>query len=339
MNSKIRRNFPYLTQGTPSTPNVPGSVALPLVVLVPVLATLLVSPLASGPAWGADPVPVPNLGANLAADPAAVETDFRATLDGPSRYQLSRWLGADGEPLPFDTDAELLDFLETAPVVKKKVLSSGSTQPWKLTLERDGIRANAIFRHVDINENERSIRQFRDWYGFEVAAYEVDRLLGLGHVPPATLRQLEGVEGSIQLWVENARSETDRMDSGDEIEDMGRFRFQKYRMEVFDILISNFDRNTGNQLIDGDGKLWFIDHTRSFRRLPTLDSREVKVCERPLWERLQALDPAEVKKRLSPYLDSTQLKAFEKRWTKLVERLRARIDEKGEAAVIIEVAG
>lgn len=284
------------------------------------VACLLLSMLLALPSW---------------AEPVDITSDSQSR----TRHQPSRWLGADGEPLPFESHAEVLDFLKNAPVVKKKVLSSGSTEPWKVTLERGGIRANAIFRHVDINRDERSIRQFRDWYGFEVAAYEVDQLLNLGHVPPAAIRELEGQPGSIQLWVENANSETDRMESGGEIADMGKHRFQKFRMHIFDVLISNFDRNTGNQLIDGQGKLWFIDHTRSFRRLPTLDREVVKVCERPLWERLQAIGPEQFEDRLSPYLDVTQLNAFEKRRIKLIERLQQRIDDLGEAAVIIEVAG
>jgi hypothetical protein len=39
-------------------------------------------------------------------------------------------------------------------------------------------------------------------------------------------------------------------------------------MRVFDQLIYNTDRNTGNVLYDTGWRLWGIDHTRAFRVRP-----------------------------------------------------------------------
>ena len=201
-----------------------------------------------------------------AAEPTQLGSQLTSAEAGASRTApLSRWLGADGQPLPFADAAEVLEFLSTAEMVGKRELSNGTTRPWKVTLQKDGVRAHAIFRHIDVKKDRNRLDQFRDSYIFEVAAYEVDRLLGLGHVPPAVLRQLDGHSGSLQLWVENARSETERIEAEMRPTHPSRLVYQKHLMRVFDNLISNCDRNTGNMLVDGEGKLWFVDHTRSFQ--------------------------------------------------------------------------
>ena len=55
------------------------------------------------------------------------------------------WLDADGQPLPFETDEELLVFLRTAKVVSEKPIGVGVNQSVKVTLQQDGVRAHAIF--------------------------------------------------------------------------------------------------------------------------------------------------------------------------------------------------
>ena len=86
-----------------------------------------------------------------------------------------------------------------------------------MLLEKDGIRADAIFR--DVHEERAGADHgggkadlfFRDDYIFEPAAYELARLLGLDNVPPATLRKLHGKKGSVQIWVENSMTEKKRI--------------------------------------------------------------------------------------------------------------------------------
>ena len=46
-------------------------------------------------------------------------------------------------------------------------------------------------------------RGFRESYKTEIAAYELDKLLKMDMVPPTVERQLDGIRGAAQLWVEN----------------------------------------------------------------------------------------------------------------------------------------
>ena len=276
----------------------------------------------------------------LTAAPAFAEPTTNSTA---STFQASGpWLGPDGKPLPFTTDAEVLDFLRTAAVVETKVIEGTSSQPLRLLLEKDGVQARAIFRTVQVEREsmrfvQEHARGFRDNYIYEVAAYELSRLLGLHNVPPATLRTLDRKEGSIQLWVEQAMGVADRMEQGIDKRYEQLWLFQKQNMAVFDNLIYNFDRNPGNMLIDSRGQVWFVDHTRSFKKLPALNGRDdIKVCERSLYENLRGLDPELVEERLDPYLTQVEIDALMARQKKLVKYLERRINRHGEDAILFQ---
>ena len=113
--------------------------------------------------------------------------------------------------------------------------------------------------------------------------------------------------------------------------------YQKQNMAVFDNLIYNFDRNPGNVLIDVRGRVWFVDHTRAFKILPSLPRRAaIKVCERRLYEGLRDLDPDAVRQTLEPYLTGVEIGALLKRQQKLVKALEKQIAKHGEPAILFE---
>ena len=254
----------------------------------------------------------------------------------------SPWLGPDGRPLPLASEQEVLDFLGTAKVVKRKELSSGINRSLKVTLERDGVRANAIFRMVDKKRKRTRIhgkdyRNFHDSYVYECAAYELSRLLGMDNVPPCTSRRLGRMRGTIQLWVEDAITEKDRINSGERPRCIRYWVEARQIMGVFDALIYNFDRHHGNMLYDASGKIWLIDHTRSFyvsSKVVKID--EVRRCERGLWERLRSLDKDEVKKRLGPYVGFLQIKTLWDRRDTLVGHIESLIERRGEEIVLFD---
>lgn len=264
-----------------------------------------------------------------------------ADLEAPF---VPHWRGADDQPLPFETDAQILDFLRRADVVGKKVLTSGITRPYKLTLELDGVRAHAIFRTVNENppagaglQVPRGTDRPRDCYLFEVAAYEIARLLGLEKVPPVVVRTIDGEIGSLQLWVEAARTEASRMEADEPPPNPASWHLQRQLMTAFDTLIDNRDRHEGNVLIDDSGNLWFIDHTRAFQRVPSVIDR-ITMSERGFFERLRDLDPALIKRRLHPYLQANEIAALLARRKQLIRRVEKLIEERGEGAVLYDIA-
>ena len=294
---------------------------------------------------GRRPLPVILIAGCLAlARPLAGQEGAPAAVGEPpsgAAASASRWTDADGKPLPFRSDEELLEFLRAAEVKSEERLSSGVTFPTKLLLEKDGVRAHAIFRDVDEERSTptfgagRDDLFFRDNYIFEPAAYEMIRLLGRDNVPPATLRKVGNKSGSVQIWVENATSQRSMKKHNATLPEGQQWAKQLQMMNVFDALIYNTDRNSGNLLITQDGKLWMIDHTRAFRRIPSLPkAATINQCERSMYQKLKTLDEAAVRARLAPYLRSYELDALLKRRQLIVERLDNLIAERGEAQVL-----
>lgn len=250
------------------------------------------------------------------------------------------WLGADGKPVPLKSAEQILDFLGSAQVASSMELDDGINKPSKLLLEQDGIRMHAVFRtvrKVKVRELKFSGRrlELRDDFIFECAAYQTARLLGLDNVPPVVERTIEGRPGTLQLWIEKAR--TVRQDPAPRKSSATKQSLleQHESMWVFDNLIYNDDRNKGNVLIGEDGKLWMIDHTQAFRNFeelpyPTL----VTQCSRSLFERLKQLDAAQITQALTPYLQPKELQALIVRRELLVEYIESLIAENGEAAVL-----
>ncbi len=252
-----------------------------------------------------------------------------------------RWTDPDGKPLPFHSDEELLVFLAAADVKSEKRVTGGVTFPTKILLEKDGIRSDAIFR--DINEDRstptfgggRDDLYFRDNYIYEPAAYQLSLLLGFDNVPPATLRKMDGKSGSVQIWVENAMTPKSMAKQNLQAPDPVQWNKQLQMINVFDALIYNTDRNSGNLLITPDWKIWMIDHTRAFRRHPRLQKPDsLNQCERGLYQRLKTLDEAVVRERLKPYLSPYELDALLERRKLIVERLDKLIAERGEDKVL-----
>jgi hypothetical protein len=253
---------------------------------------------------------------------------------GPSWAGEPAFLGPDGTPLPFRDTGEALDFLRTARIVSDERAPGGINGARKVLLERDGLRAHAIFRAVAIEkllerfEGGRIEPFFRDHYVNEVAAFELSELLGLHTVPPTVLRHWRRRDGSLQLWIEGVLSE-------DEVRERGRRPLwnikrgmQLASMQIFDLLINNTDRNRGNYLTDDTGRIWFVDHTRTFSRVKELgEPRFEMAAPRELWARLQELPDVEIEGALCEYLPTWELEALLARRRSLLERLEEEVGD------------
>ena len=114
---------------------------------------------------------------------------------------------------------EVEQFLKKARFVAREPLGSGVTGSLKVTLELDGKSQFAVLKTVDqkrpgaqLNAKGEIEIDFQDSWRTEVAAYELDKLLGLGMVP-ATIERTSPYENkpaSLQLWVEASMSEAKR---------------------------------------------------------------------------------------------------------------------------------
>ncbi len=275
----------------------------------------------------------------LAAGNSALAAAPDATPAGQAAPDQSRqrWIDPDGNELPFESAEELLDFMRTADIVERERISIGINGIDRVVLEKDGIRVRGGWRDVDVREKDLRVgreryRLFRDSYIFECAAYEMALMLGIDNIPPTILRSIGRRKGSLQLWLENLRGDDDGEFKPKSAQGWTR---QLWTMNLFDALVYNVDRNAGNLLVDFDDKLWLIDHTRAFQiKNELLGIERVTLVSRRVWENLQAIDPDEMSRRLTPFLESQQTIALRARLEKLIAYIQSLIDQRGEEAVL-----
>jgi hypothetical protein len=290
--------------------------------------------------------PAISTGAQDSPEETGATREGEQTASG--RFDGYLFLDADGHPIPFQSDEAIEEFLRTAEVVSKEKIPVGVSAPRKLLLAGSSTRLHAVFKDIDLEE--RNIRDktagkskmylnWRDWFGYDIAAYHVDRMLGNDRVPPIVGRKIKRTEGSVQIWLEGVITEKERRDKGFDPPSIGRFNQQKQIMHLFDNLVGNRDSNLGNALIDRNWRLWFIDCSRCFGTSEDLlYSHAITSCERRLWKVLRDLDQTEVTQLLAPYLSKAEIRALMVRRDKLVEYIQALIDEWGETHILFDLS-
>src|SRR5581483_11454235 len=106
--------------------------------------------------------------------------------------------------------------------------------------------------------------------------------------------------------------------------DAARWRDQMDTIRTFDQLIYNMDRSRENLLITTDWNVWMIDHTRSFRKWPTLrNPAMITQCNSDLFRRLKELTRGAVQRALTPYVTQEEIEGLMARRDLIVDLLTA----------------
>lgn len=228
-------------------------------------------------------------------------------------------------------DDEIETFLLEAEVISMRALLSGISAPSRVVLRLDGEERNSIFKSVnvapgDVERSRDARRGFTDSYRYEIAAYRLDRLLGLGMVPVTVFRNIAATPGSLQIWIEDNINEETRLARAEGPGDPALIEPQLERMRLFDYLIANEDRNDWNLLYTpADWRLHLIDHSRSFRsRTPRPKKKEIAAlaADPALQERLAALDRETLEASLDGLLGEEQIEALLARRDRLLSSLK-----------------
>lgn len=224
-------------------------------------------------------------------------------------------------------------FLKNARVVSvTKEKAGGRTKPWIVLLDDGKMKHRAFFKHIDF----RRPRPAPDSYKYEVAAYELTKLLQVEIVPPLVEREIEGTKGSLQMYLENYVSERERQRKKLEPPDAAAHSRALEGLKVFESLVYDECGDLDDSWIhEQDWRVCRVDFSEAF--FPSVELPKgcpISVCSRKLYEGLLKLEDGAVASSLTKYLSKVEIDALLLRKKLILGRIKALIAEKGEEAVL-----
>jgi len=239
------------------------------------------------------------------------------------------------------------DFLLTAEIVNFKEIGEGVTKPVRLFLKKGEVEGSGVWK------NPQGIQLgFLEGWQYEIAAYRMDKLLGLNMIPPTVEREFKGKKGSLQLWVARQYSLLEIMEKKipmpTEPDLAINIENRKYLTRAFDALIANEDRTQQNTFYTRDWRMILIDHSRCFRSEekytthllyglnPISSSRALpfRRLPREFVEKIKALTYDSIKKAVGPYLNDKEINAILARRELILKEIDEMIKAVGEAKIL-----
>lgn len=227
-------------------------------------------------------------------------------------------------------EAEFEKALVETPIAKMEKVGTGVTNPMRATLEPGTPVARFAWKPLAPGYKNG----FMESYKAEIAAYQLDRLLGLDMVPPVVERTIDKKTGAAVYWIEHTKGwDAQHPPQGPE----PQWSHQIVRMKMLDLLIGNIDRNQGNLIYDADWHLYLIDHSRCFTGKKDLKGMaELGSVDKALWGKMQALTFDSLKAGLGAWVSDNDLKAVLVRRDLIGEAIKKLVEKKGEAATFFE---
>ena len=229
------------------------------------------------------------------------------------------------------TREQKVQFLQTAKVKKTKGTAQGITGVVRATLTDGTLTHDCSIQRIDEFKTQFQTAMgtelnFKDSWKFNVAAYKLDRLLGLNMSPVTIARPYQGQSASYCWWVDDVLMvELERMKKKVKPQDPDKWNKQMHAVRVFDQLIYNTDRNLGNLIIDKSWDIWMIDHSRAFRIMTDIkEPKNLVMCDKDLLDKMKALDEGTLKKELGEYLNQLEIKGLLVRRDKIVKLFEAK---------------
>ncbi len=247
------------------------------------------------------------------------------------------------------SEEQITTFLLNAEVIASKHTSKGVTSPYRLTMTDGTLTHDASFQPVDVAADRMEFPDghvelnFRDSYKYNIAAYELAKLLGLGDMMPVYVeRKWNGMTGSLSWWLPVMMDEATREDKKIEPPDANAWNGQVNKKLIFAELVYDTDSNTTNVLISENWHLWMIDFSRAFRLSKNLlhpGNITDTMCERRLLDKMRKLNRDEIALKTKGFLTKGEIDGLMARRDKIVAIYEDLIARKGEKAVLYDDPG
>ena len=237
------------------------------------------------------------------------------------------------------------DFLISANVVKsEQMMGPGSvTSPWHLTLEKDGITNDALWKDV-----QGRLGGYIESWKFEIAAYRFDKYLGLNMVAPTVEKRFRENRGSCQLGATYWKKLEKIKEAKIKVPPRFVFGYNRalFLQRAFDNLIGNEDRHLNNYFITEDWRMILPDHSRSFRTggkwtkelLYTEKHKEgpmvMRELPRAFYEKIKSLNYDIIKGIVGDYLSDNEINAVLARKDLIIKEIEKLVQQNGEDKVL-----
>jgi hypothetical protein len=226
---------------------------------------------------------------------------------------------------PAQAEAKLCEqALREGKVVSSREVGQGISGAIRMQLRFAETEVSAVFKSADTRVPRYAFHgekapTFRDNWKHEIAAYQLDQLLGLRLVPPTVERKIDGKRGSLQAWADRPLT---RFGRGPLPADPSLAETYIHAQRLFDYLIFNTDRHARNVAFGSDWRPVAIDQSITFHPF--------KRPYRPLYrfprgpvEALERLDPRVLRERLSRYLERDEIDGLLERRAQVLALVRA----------------
>jgi hypothetical protein len=232
-------------------------------------------------------------------------------------------------------ESEYEAYLKSAKVTGMKEVGVGVTRPNRAFFEPGGPFGSMAWKPLTPGFKSG----YYESYKSEIAAYELDKLLQLGMVPPTVERTMDGATGAAVMWASPTRSFKElggvpgqAKVAGPPGPKVAEWTRQVVRAKMFDNLIANKDPNLGNWLVDPDWHLLLIDHSRSFTTMKNMVHKMDNI-DGPLWEKFKTLDEAAITGAVGDWLGKAEIKAMIERRDAMAKEVERLVKAKGDAAI------
>jgi hypothetical protein len=249
---------------------------------------------------------------------AQEQTLLRAQSAAPAAVSAKIWEGRN---------AEFEAFIATAPLERFEQIPIGVTKPRRAFFKPGGLLESVAWKVLPRGRP----KGYWESYKAEIAAYELDKLLGMGMVPVTVEKRWKHEIAAAVLWVSPVNSWTS-VQSRPKPEKWNR---QAIIMKMFDNLICNKDRNLGNLLVDDDWNVFLIDHSRAFIESKDLPARMTRV-DREVWNRMLSLDEPTLAAALGKWIDGRARRALLARRDKMKVVIDGLVTRSGEDLIFIQ---
>jgi hypothetical protein len=281
---------------------------------------------AAAVALAGGPAAAPAAGAAEAAAPARAQAAAQVAAKAAAPVAVSPQ--AKGAKIWLGHHAEFEEYLRTAPIENIGDVPIGVTKPKRALFAKGGLASGAVLKYLPAGRKQG----YWEAYKSEIAAYRLDRILGLDMVPPTVERRVGSDLASLQLWIEGCRHLKDRNQA--EVSSSAAWAKQVRRQRAFDNLIANIDRNAGNLLVDAEWNLILIDHSRAFASNEMPFMKQMTRIDREFYEKLKGLDEATLLPALKPWvLTEGSVRDILKRRDKIVTHFEKLAAQEGESVV------